>query len=985
MTYVHRGTGPCGSCPQRSQTMPSPVYRMQHKTVTSLEWRCCPGYSGPNCQMKAQEQQQLVRSPQAESHTVADGRAAEQAQPQRQQDCSDSAVMQKMVDQINRQAAQLAFLQKRVDNFSLAVDDVRRTFSSLEEKISDDQGWESQSLLKGLKPKNIHDLVKDIVREHLKVFQNDIEETVAQLFKTVSGLSKDLDTTRQEIQQVNQSVASAASQQKSVLVRENGATVTTMADLQSRILSIRRDLTSRCEEPIRELGARQAQLEGTVQQEQARAVLYHESFNATLTKMKEVHRQLSSTELASDGGNAASSNATGSLSALREKVSKQGVMLLQLLDDLHLQDSKISNLTVQVQRAATGDCEATSSMCTKDWRDWQLRLKDAEENVQVLNQTLAEVVFPMDSRMDKMGEQLSDLLYDMEILQPLLERGTSLGQLVTPQQPKEAEVMRKKVENLMAAVNSLNVLMKELTKRHNLLRNEVLSRGDAFERRLNDFALGMEDGLNKTVTILNHAVDFVQDNYVSKATLPALQHDAQAHHQCHQNMEAILTSIPQFQHLNDSIRRLASDDQRYNLVLQVAKALAGVPKGEELGQSSFQKVYRMFNETSSQLVEYQENVSRLEKNMLSATEISEAFETRLQGVESKVSQVLIPSYISLKKGLTTNERDQAIQLQVLSSRFKALETKSIYLSINFSSLNKTVHDVLAMCQNASTRASDLRAAMPGSPQEGLAESVGPIIEIKTQAVLSNLTQYIDRLWSDSLTNLVTSQKQVKVLKKPSTLKKPAVSLSTVVVGRVGRNTDDAAYHVTAAASACRSQPCQNGGTCVDGQARFICACRHPFSGDTCTVRLAEEDAPAPDFSKGSYRYAPMVAFFVSHTYGMTTPGPILFNDLDVNYGASYNPRTGRFRAPHLGVYVFKYTIESFSAHISGFLVVDGRDKLAFESENINSEVHCDRVLTGDALLELNYGQEVWLRLVKGTIPAKFPPVTTFSGYLLYRT
>lgn len=156
-------------------------------------------------------------------------------------------------------------------------------------------------------------------------------------------------------------------------------------------------------------------------------------------------------------------------------------------------------------------------------------------------------------------------------------------------------------------------------------------------------------------------------------------------------------------------------------------------------------------------------------------------------------------------------------------------------------------------------------------------------------------------------------------------------------------------------------------------------------GDTCTVKIVEENALAPDFSKGSYRYAPMVAFFVSHTHGMTAPGPILFNDLSVNYGASYNPRTGKFRIPYLGVYIFKYTIESFSAHISGFFVVDGVDKLRFESENTDSEIHCDRVLTGDALFELNYGQEVWLRLVKGTIPIKYPPVTTFSGYLLYRT
>lgn len=140
-----------------------------------------------------------------------------------------------------------------------------------------------------------------------------------------------------------------------------------------------------------------------------------------------------------------------------------------------------------------------------------------------------------------------------------------------------------------------------------------------------------------------------------------------------------------------------------------------------------------------------------------------------------------------------------------------------------------------------------------------------------------------------------------------------------------------------------------------------------------------------DFSKGSYRYAPMVAFFASHTYGMTTPGPIRFNNLDVNYGSSYVPASGKFRVPYLGVYVFEYTIASSSPRVSGYLVVDGIDKLAFQSENVNGNKYIDRVITGHALLELNYGQEVWLRLATGSIPAKYPPVTTFTGYLLYRT
>ncbi|XP_071288770.1 multimerin-1-like [Agelaius tricolor] len=186
--------------------------------------------------------------------------------------------------------------------------------------------------------------------------------------------------------------------------------------------------------------------------------------------------------------------------------------------------------------------------------------------------------------------------------------------------------------------------------------------------------------------------------------------------------------------------------------------------------------------------------------------------------------------------------------------------------------------------------------------------------------------------------------------------------------------------------ACASSPCQNGGTCVNDRQSFVCACRHPFGGVNCSVKLVKDNSLSVDFSKGSYRYAPMVAFFASHTYGMTTPGPIRFNNLDVNYGASFAPATGKFHVPYLGVYVFEYTIESFSPRASGYLVIDGVDKLTFQAENINNSKYTfDRVITGNALLELNYGQEVWLRLATGSIPAKYPPVTTFSGYLLYRT
>lgn len=74
-------------------------------------------------------------------------------------------------------------LQKKVDNVSLAADDLRNAYLSLEEKVSEDNSKEFQSFLKALKSKSIDDLLKNIVKDQFKVFQDDMQETIAQVLE----------------------------------------------------------------------------------------------------------------------------------------------------------------------------------------------------------------------------------------------------------------------------------------------------------------------------------------------------------------------------------------------------------------------------------------------------------------------------------------------------------------------------------------------------------------------------------------------------------------------------------------------------------------------------------------------------------------------------------------------------------------------------------------------------------------------------------
>ncbi|NXM54494.1 MMRN1 protein, partial [Illadopsis cleaveri] len=979
-----------GSCAQRSQTATHQAYRVKHKIVTSLEWKCCPGYRGQNCQPKAQEQLSVLHSNQAES-----SRTVSERTPGTLLDPSGPALFQKMNEKISSQEMKLTFLQKKVDSIAAAMNDVSQMLSSLEGKINEDKGRDFQSFLKGLKSRTINDLIKDIVGEHFQVFQGEMQESMAQIFKTISSMSSDLENTKELVKHLNET------QNKFAQEKENGPTELDILELKSHMVQMREEMTLTCDKPVKALQEKQKSLEVNLEHQQSRSVIYYQSLNRTLTEMRDAHEQLLSAEQSSrqnlpPADKVMEYNVTEYMITLHEKVKRQGMMVLEIYDDLRVQDSKISNLsiTLEIQRdSVLGVCD---DMLSESRTDFQAQLAAVQESVIVLNKSLSDMFLPLGNKVDRMNEQINDLSYDMEILQPLIEQGVPFSLTSEYEQEIQAKEFKEKLENLTVVINRMSSAMKELSKTQEGLKNESQAYQELFESRVNECSMEIEDGLNKTMIVVNSAIDSIQDNYVLKDMLHALRNETEVCCGRAEELDSLLTFIRQFQQLNESLQSLLYNT-RYEITSQVVPSLSDLPyKGSEKSIfHNFSRVFYILNDTSSKVEKQQQDISHLEEKLFDSVESSKDHEVRLLNVESKISKFLANNCVSLKKtkaASTEKEQVVSLQLQALSSRIKALEAKSIRFSNVIPLVNKTAHETWRLCQDANNSIQKVNASIPvliklAQPdipllQRGLKELIESVLEVKTGTILTNLTQHVDLSMVNAMNNVTKLQKQLKpVIKKPSLAKKVAGNATMNLASRSQRNTDNAID--PGQFSACASSPCQNGGTCVNDRESFVCACRHPFGGANCSVKLVNDNSL--NFSKGSYRYAPMVAFFASHTYGMTTPGPIRFNNLDVNYGASFAPATGKFHVPYLGVYVFEYTIESFSPRASGYLVVDGIDKLTFQAENINNNKYADRVITGNALLELNYGQEVWLRLATGSIPAKYPPVTTFSGYLLYRT
>ncbi|KAL2102307.1 hypothetical protein ACEWY4_001475 [Coilia grayii] len=162
------------------------------------------------------------------------------------------------------------------------------------------------------------------------------------------------------------------------------------------------------------------------------------------------------------------------------------------------------------------------------------------------------------------------------------------------------------------------------------------------------------------------------------------------------------------------------------------------------------------------------------------------------------------------------------------------------------------------------------------------------------------------------------------------------------------------------------------------------------AGRQRSVRSVSESKAEELMTEVTVSHQPKMAFTASlYSSGDNTLGPlsgdtnIVFRNVITNVGDAYSPTTGIFKAPHKGVYYFRFTAFNIGKDAKRVALLKNGNAIVTVTDNQSSEYR-EESSSNAAVLELNIGDEVNLVLrADHSVYDDEHHHTTFSGFLLF--
>uniref|UniRef100_A0A8C3S311 C1q and TNF related 4 n=1 Tax=Chelydra serpentina TaxID=8475 RepID=A0A8C3S311_CHESE len=129
------------------------------------------------------------------------------------------------------------------------------------------------------------------------------------------------------------------------------------------------------------------------------------------------------------------------------------------------------------------------------------------------------------------------------------------------------------------------------------------------------------------------------------------------------------------------------------------------------------------------------------------------------------------------------------------------------------------------------------------------------------------------------------------------------------------------------------------------------------------------------------------AFSVARTSSMegSVEMVITFDKVYVNIGSDFDPKAGLFRCRIPGAYYFSFTVGKYPKKNLSVMLMRNKNEvqvIVYDEHHRKER----KVASQSAMLQLDYGDTVWLRLhgdPKYALYSNAGPYTTFNGYLIY--